>query len=104
MDRWSARAAGVSPWTRTEAWCSPMTKRLLASSSNASDNPATCDPARSRAETIWFCFRSITARAEALDRKAKDWVTTKLKRALSRAFHRPGRVVAGYSLMARTPA
>ena len=60
--------------------------------------------ARSRADTIWFCLRSITARAAGLDRKAKDWLATNGKRADSRPFHRPGRVVAGYSLMPNMPA
>ena len=81
-----------------------MTKRLLTRSSSASDRPVICEAARSRAETIWFCLRSITARAEALDRKAKDWLITKPNRTLSSSSHSPGRVVAGYSLTAKTPA
>ena len=81
-----------------------MAKRPDISSSRASLSPSTCEAARSRAETIWFCFLSITARAAGLDRKANDWLATSGKRAESKPFQSPGRVVAGYSLMPNMPA
>ena len=93
-----ASASGVSPSTMTDAWWSPMTKRLETRSSR----PAICEVARSRAEVIWFCFRSITARADALDRKVKLWLQTKGKRAARRPSQSPGCVEAGYYLMPRT--
>lgn len=75
-----------------------MTKRLDVRSSSASERPAICEVARSRALVIWFCLRSITARAEGLERKANDWLATSGKRAERRPSQSPGRVVAGYSL------
>ncbi len=81
-----------------------MAKRLDIRSSSASPRPAIWDAARSRAESIWFCLRSITARAAVLERKVKDWLATKGKRADRSPFQRPGRVTAGYSFTPKMPA